>query len=295
MLLETMTKPSILFLGSGEFAVPVLQSLIDEGFPIVSVITQPDESPIHEYCVPNDISLRNSTEDVPGADIFVIASYGKILPEKFLSLPEHGTLNVHPSLLPKYRGPSPIQGALLAGETETGVTIMLTDDKMDHGPILAQEKYTINSSENYPILRDSLAELGAKLLISVLERLINGNVRKTEQDHEQATFTKLIKKVDGRIDWNADADTIVNLIRAYNPWPAGLTTFAGKNIKLLSARISSTTLPAGELKLDGEELIVGCGSNSIVVEEIQPESKRPMSGEAFARGYLKDSPPYTFE
>ncbi|MDA1334684.1 MAG: methionyl-tRNA formyltransferase [bacterium] len=290
-----MTKPSILFLGSGEFAVPVLQSLIDEGFPIVSVITQPDESPIHEYCVPNDISLRNSTEDVPGADIFVIASYGKILPEKFLSLPEHGTLNVHPSLLPKYRGPSPIQGALLAGETETGVTIMLTDDKMDHGPILAQEKYTINSSENYPILRDSLAELGAKLLISVLERLINGNVRKTEQDHEQATFTKLIKKVDGRIDWNADADTIVNLIRAYNPWPAGLTTFAGKNIKLLSARISSTTLPAGELKLDGEELIVGCGSNSIVVEEIQPESKRPMSGEAFARGYLKDSPPYTFE
>jgi len=267
-----MNKPSLVFFGTSDFSRPVLLALQKAEFDIKKIIDK-----------------TTDLADIPAADVYVIASFGAILPPSIINAPKHGTLNVHPSLLPQFRGPSPIQSALLAGEQKTGVSIMLTNEKMDHGPIIAQEILVIKKDEYYPELQNRLAELGGSLVARIIPDWVAGKIKAQEQNHRETTFTKLIKKEDGKIDWNEDADIILRKIRAYTPWPSTWTTLDSKMIKILRAR-AGTTFQAkpGTLALVHEELVAACGDNtSIVIEEIQLEGKQPTSGKAFANGYLR--------
>ena len=242
-----MSKPSIVFFGTSDFALPVVEGLVHEGYPVVAKIPPASE--------------------IPKADIFVIASYGKILKPDILSRARLGVLNVHPALLPKYRGPSPVQAALLAGAHETGVTIMLTDEKVDHGPILAQEKIVIDPDDTSESLMKKLFQAGAELLIDMLPRWIEGTLVAQEQHHPKATYTKLIKKEDGKINWSESSEVIERKIRAYTPWPSAWTMFGTMRVKILKAHLEN---------------------NSLVIDHVQPEGRTPMTYAEFARGYMKD-------
>ena len=231
-----------------------------------------------------------------GPDIAVVAAYGQIIPQAILDIPKIGFVNLHPSLLPKYRGASPVQYAILNGERETGVTIMLMDDKMDHGQILAQEKISINEDEDTPSLLARTAELGAKMLVPTIRGYINKTIVPREQNHEAATFSKILKKEDGQIDWQKSATEIYNQIRALRPWPGTWAVFRIKNqelrIKILEGRPSDETAPKGIeigefFKSSAGELAVKCGQDILIIETLLPEGKKEVSGTDFKRGYLK--------
>jgi len=204
-----MNKPKIIFFGTPDFSVKILEIMAKNDFLPALIITAPDKpkgrklklspSPTKEWAKKNKVPIKHNYDNLKptNADLFVVASYGKILPKNILEIPCHGTLNVHPSILPKLRGPSPIQTAILNGEKKTGVTIMLMDEKMDTGPILAQREleYPINNIQ-YSILENELAELGGKLLIETIPEWLNGKIQPTPQNNNEATHTKLIKKED---------------------------------------------------------------------------------------------------
>ncbi|MBU2634871.1 methionyl-tRNA formyltransferase, partial [Patescibacteria group bacterium] len=200
----------------------------------------------------------------------IVASYGKIIPKKILEIPKYGCLNVHPSLLPKYRGPSPIQTTILNGDKKTGVTIILMDEKIDHGPIISNSKFEIrNSKLTYGELNVKLAKLGVKLLIETIPKWIRGEIKIKPQDHSKATYTKILKREDGKIDWSKSAQEIERQVRAFNPWPGTFTFIKHKNktlrIKVLEADISK--------------------DNKLIIKKLQPEGKKAMSFEEFKRGY----------
>src|SRR3989344_324010 len=235
----------LVFFGTSKFAVPALKKLADSDYEIAAVITQPDKpagrkqelspSPVKEAA--QELGLKilqpsklDSKFEIPDSDIFIVASYGKIIPKSILAIPKYGTLNIHPSLLPKYRGPSPIQSAILNGDKETGVSIMVLDAEMDHGPVLANVKAQISNNKGFRELHDGLAVTGAELLMEVLAKYINGEIKPQPQDHSQVTFTKIITKDDGRIDWNKPAEVINNLIRAYEDWTVAWPTLDGQRM-----------------------------------------------------------------
>ncbi len=285
----------IIFLGSSDFSVFALRELITAHLIPFLVITVPDKpagrgqkiavSPVKRYLEsigykdgdivllqPEKLDhefLRRITETKP--DIGVVASFGKILPKTFLNLFPQGIVNIHPSLLPLYRGASPIQSAILKGDTETGATIMLVDEGMDHGPILAQQKFSIADYESrsgkkitFEELHDELARLGAQLLVETLPKYLEGKISPTPQDDARATGTKLIKKEDGYIDWSRPPAEIERMVRAYNPWPGAYTKL--KNGKIL--KIKKAEIVRGELKL----------------WIVQPEGKKEMPADAYLRG-----------
>ncbi|MFY9462661.1 MAG: methionyl-tRNA formyltransferase, partial [Candidatus Sungiibacteriota bacterium] len=235
-------KTRILFLGTPEFALPALQALIDAGYLIVGVVTQPDEPigrkqvltppPVkvlaEQYDIPVFQPLRLDARDfadkIPRPDLFIVAAYGKIIPKAILDIPRFGVINIHPSLLPRWRGPSPIQAAILAGDAATGVTIMKIDEQMDHGALIANYKLQItNYKTTYLELHNQLAEAGAKLLIEILPRWVAGEIAPIAQDETHATYCKLLTKNSGRIDWGKPAEEIERMIRAYHPWPGTWT------------------------------------------------------------------------
>ncbi|MEA3272416.1 MAG: methionyl-tRNA formyltransferase [Patescibacteria group bacterium] len=230
------TAKTLIFFGTPEFATPSLKAL-QKKFKVF----QP----------------KNITEIPANTDIAVVAAYGHIIPKKILEIPKFGFLNIHPSLLPKYRGPSPIQNAILNGDKETGVSIMLLDKKMDSGPILAQKKVKINENETYETLRNRLAEIGAKLLIKTLLDYVSGKIKPKPQNHKKATYTKLLKREDGKIDWSKPAEEIERMVRAYHPWPGTWTELNGKRLK-------------------------------IILNRVQLEGKKEMSLDEFLRGYVKN-------
>jgi len=239
-------KIKIVFLGSGEFGNKILQGLIKGGY-----------EPTVIYDFKKIEKLR--------PDLVIVASYGKIIPKKILAIPKYGSINIHPSLLPKYRGPSPIQMTILKGDKTTGVTIMLMDEKIDHGKIIDQKKYQIPKGINYKELKDILADHGIKLLIKIIPKWINGKIKAKEQNHSQATYTKIIKREDGEINWNKSVKEIERKIRAFDPWPGTFVFWKGKRIKILKAAI---------LK-----------NNKLVIKKLQPEGKKPMSMDDFLRGH----------
>ena len=244
-------KVKIVFLGTGEFGTTILQGLVKNTYkPFL----------VHD--------LKKVKKLKP--DLIIIASYGKIIPKKVLEIPKYGCLNIHPSLLPKYRGPSPIQTTILNGNKETGVTIMLIDEKIDHGPILAQQKWEIpNSRITYPELSQKLAQLGVKLLIQTIPKWIKGEIKTKPQDESKATYTKILKREDGKINWSKPDQEIEKQIRAFNPWPGTFTFIKHKSkalrIKVLEAEISK--------------------ENKLIIKKLQPEGKKPMTLEEFKRGY----------
>src|SRR3989344_7054197 len=211
-------KPAVAFLGTPLFAIPILEKLNKYIEPKLVVTVLADEkainSPVYEWALkhkipviaPKKISALSFEKDL--FDLFIVAAYGQILKEDVLSLPSYGTLNIHPSLLPKYRGASPIQSCIINGEREMGVTIIIADREIDHGPILAQEKITIEDSDDSNSLSEKLSLLVGELLIKALPKYLEGGLKPVEQDHSQATFTKLLRREDGKINWREKAEKI---------------------------------------------------------------------------------------
>ncbi|MAG28629.1 methionyl-tRNA formyltransferase [bacterium] len=254
----------IIFFGTPEFAVPTLKALIKAGFiDIKFVVTQPDK-PVgrhHSKLVPSPIKKESQKAgidvvdditkiDPTGADLGILVAYGKIIPKKLINSFPKGILNLHPSLLPKYRGSSPIQVAILNQDDETGVTIMQLDDEMDHGPIITQEKVKLDKTETAGDLHDKLAKIGADLFIKILPDYIAGKIKPKEQDHAKASFTEKLTKQVGKINWKKSKTEIEAHVRAMNPWPGAWTTY--KNKKLIIWKMSKDGTPK-EVQLEGKK------------------------------------------
>ncbi len=305
----------ILFFGTSNFAVKILQGLIDSEHQIVGVVTQPDkpvgrkqeiqQSTVSEIAKQHnlhllkpqtlkDIAVEEQIKDL-NADLFVVAAYGKIIPKNILDLAPKGALNVHGSLLPKLRGSSPIQAAILEGLTETGNTIMLMDELMDHGPILAQKTVEINPDDTYQDLEQKMAESGQILLINSLPNYLNGTLLPQEQQHSDATITKIIEKANGKIDWSKSAQEIYNQYRAYFSWPGVWTNYKNQIFKIHKCTLYEvqdpqhkkyvTDFKAGTIQQEGKNIFVVCGSGFLQLQEIQLEGKKTTSPESFLAGH----------
>lgn len=301
-------------MGTPDFAAAFLQALIQGKYQVVSVFTQPDKpqgrehetvfSPVKTIAVPNNIPVEQPTkisdaeiekaEDLE-PDLIIVAAYGKILPKKFLDTAKRGCINVHPSILPKYRGASPIQNALLNGETKTGVSIMLMDAGMDTGPILAQKPLSIDPNDTAITLEQKLITEAVPLLMETLPRFIKGEIEPTPQDAAEATLCELIEREDGRIFWNQSAENIYNRYRAFTPWP-GVFSYWKKSEGGLPLRLKFIALsyqknnPAiarsyGEVFEVGEKIGISTDCGIIFPESVQLEGKEMLPIKDFVRGY----------
>jgi methionyl-tRNA formyltransferase len=296
----------VVFLGTPEFAVPSLQALASH-YQVVAVFTQPDrprgrgnkiiESPVKMAARALSIAIHQperirrppASELLAGfgADLMVVVGYGQIIPQNIIELPRHGIVNVHASLLPKYRGAAPIQWAIANGDRETGVTIMQIDAGLDTGDILLASSLAIGQDETAPQLSSRLADLGAELLLEAVSRIEAGTSERHEQDGAQATIAPVLKKEDGLIYWSRSAQEIFNRLRGFAPWPGAYTSFRGNQLLVLSARPSEVAgLIVGRLSVSKRKVLVGCGEDtSLELLEVQPGGKSRMTAEAFLNGY----------
>ncbi|MEA2065448.1 MAG: methionyl-tRNA formyltransferase [Patescibacteria group bacterium] len=308
--MEKVKKVKIIFIGSSEFAVPILQELLNRDLRIIAVITQIDRpvgrkkiltaTPIKKFAQerrltilqPLKISLIKNKIKKLNPDLIITAAYGQIVPQAILDIPKHKCLNIHPSLLPKYRGSSPIQNAILNGDRQTAVSIMIMDAKMDHGDIIAKKRLKI-IDQNYTQLRDELSELGADLLVKVLPDYLVEKIKAKPQNHKNAIFTKILQRADGQVDWRKKAIEIERQVRAFYPWP-GSWSFLSNNKKLKIIQVSLLRIVGahknvGEIFLtDDKKMGVLCGHGSLVLERVQLEGKKEMSGREFMLGRKVD-------
>jgi methionyl-tRNA formyltransferase len=297
-----MQKIKTAFFGTQDFAATILQGLLDSDVVSVEMVfTQPDrktgrkqiveESPVKKlakkYNIPIDQpeSLKNYPLPLTPYSLGIVAQYGLIIPKKIIDSFPKGMINVHGSLLPKYRGASPIQAALVNGETETGVTIMLMDEKMDHGPILSQKRLPVDADDTYSTLAHKMATEGFVLLLNTLPEWLNGKLKAQPQDESQATFTKLLTKEDGLVDFNKTNEEIYNQYRGLTPWPGIWCVRNDKRLKLLKIIKSEKSLPASEALVESKHIFIGCGHGSIEVLELQLEGKSAMDAPTFLNGY----------
>ncbi|HYC79659.1 MAG TPA: methionyl-tRNA formyltransferase [Candidatus Binatia bacterium] len=296
-----MTK--VIFAGTSEFGIPALE-VLKNNYDLQLIITQPDKPvgrkkiltppPVKQWAIANGIKVIQPekislTENEIGEitpDIMVVASYGQIIPKKILDMPNKGSINIHSSLLPKYRGASPIQTAILNDDKETGVTIMQMDEELDHGGIYAQKKVLIDEADNYQSLHDKLAKTGAELLETTLPKILDGALKPQPQQHEIATKVTLVNRKHGKIDWTRPARQILQQIKALNPEPGTWTTLDKKSVKILKAeeaRNGRVDLP-GKPYIENKDLLVKCGDYSLKLTQVQPEGKNPMSGRDYLNG-----------
>ena len=306
--MKSCQDTKIIFFGTRELAARVLKRLLDAGYSPSLVVTGLDKpagrkqelkvSPVKEVALKHNLSVaqpENPTEllerkAVKEAELFVLSAYGNILSKELVELPPKGVLNVHPSLLPKYRGPAPERFALLKGEKITGVTIILLDEKIDHGPILAQEEFEIPETMKHEELHAKLGAIGGKLLVKTIPLWLEGKIELKEQEHLKATFTKKVIKEDGRIDWNKEAEYIARQIRAFDPWPGTFTTLNEKTLKILEGRaeeISSeySSLSPGTTISWEKGFAVVTAKGILVVEQLQIEGKNPVAAKEFLLGH----------
>jgi methionyl-tRNA formyltransferase len=298
---------NLVFCGTPRFAVPTLEKLVDAGFRIHLVLTQPDRpkgrglelvaSPVKESALKLNLPItqpdRIKTNEVFRAqltalnpDAIIIVGYGRIIPQWMLNLPPLGNINLHASLLPKYRGAAPIQWAIANGETVTGVTTMRIDAGLDTGDILLQRELAIAPEDTAETLSPRLALIGADLVVETLRSLQSGNLRPRPQDNSQASLAPILKKEDGLVDFSRSAADIFNRIRGFQPWPGAYTKFRGKNLQILKARTAPVALLPAELQVQSNQLLVGCGHNSsLELLELQLEGKKRSSAAEFVRGY----------
>ena len=295
---------SIIFFGTHDFATTILQGLIDSPlFDIKLVITQPDrpvgrkqelqESPVKTLAKKNNLNLAQPkslktfdfTDFRDFIDLGICAQYGLIIPESILNAPQHGTLNVHTSLLPKYRGASPIQSALINGETETGVTIMKMDAGLDTGPIILQKTLNIAPDDTYTTLDQKMAKIAILGLLEAIPQYISGALPPIPQANSQATPTRQLTREDGRIDWQKITSVIYNLYRGLTPWPGVWTTWDGKRLKLIKIKPSDKKKEAGVFATEKNKLFVGSKNGSIEILELQLEGKQQMDAQQFLNGY----------
>ena len=297
----------LVFCGTPRFAVPTLETLVAAGFRVHLVVTQPDRpkgrglelvaSPVKECALRLGLPIRQpdriKTNDEFRAqlagispDAIIVVGYGRIIPQWMLDLPRLGNINLHASLLPKYRGAAPIQWALANGETETGVTTMRIDAGLDTGDILLQKKLEIKPEDTAETIAPPLASIGAGLMVETLHGLQSGRVWPQPQDNSKATLAPILKKEDGLIDFARSAAEILNRLRGFQPWPGAYTKFRGKNLQVLKAHAIEKLLPTGQLLAEGDRLLVGCGRNtSLELLEIQLEGKKRTTARDFIHGY----------
>lgn len=299
----------LIFLGTPHFATPTLKGLAQTAHEILTVITQPDRprgrgmrpapTPVKTAALelglpimqPEKASSPAALEQVRRfePDVAVVVAYGQILKRDFLELPPLGCVNLHPSLLPRYRGPTPIQSAIMAGERETGVTTMLLDEGTDTGDILLQRELEISRDDTAGALHDRLAEAGAKLMIETLDAVESSSVVPKPQDESKATVTRKLTKEDSTIDWSLSAEEIFNLIRAMDPIPGCRTLLKGETLKVWKAEPLEGHAKGGEpgraLKAGGGDLIVQTGDAALKILELQPAGGRRMSANEFMRGH----------
>lgn len=297
----------VVFLGTPEFAVPSLEAVVSGGHEVVGVFTQPDRpkgrgNQMAESAVkvaasalslavfqPERIRRPENIEQLRNlaADLMVVVGYGQIIPQSIIDLAPHGILNVHASLLPKYRGAAPIQWAIANGETRTGVTIMQIDAGLDTGDMLLKRSVEIEPEENAPQLSTRLARLGSELLMTAIDEIKIGRIRSEKQNNAEASYAPILKKEDGRIDWTRRADEIYNRLRGFVPWPGAYTSFRGQQLNLLRAKpVEASNLLSGALIAENRRLYVGCGnSTALELLEVQLSGKKPMAATAFLNGY----------
>ena len=301
-----MTK--VVFMGTPAFSAPILRMLHEEGYDVLAVVTQPDRPvgrkkvltppPVKEEAVRLGLrviqpeKLRGSEELQQiinlGADIVITAAFGQILPKELLEAPRLGCINVHASLLPKYRGGAPIHQAIMDGEATTGVTIMYMAEKLDAGDIISQREIMIEDTDHTGSMFDKLSDVGRELLKDTLPSIIEGTNARIPQDESQVTYASNISREQERIDWHKDARTIYNQVRGLHPWPVAYTTFEGANVKIWWAQVgqTSTSREPGEVAAihkDYFEIATGEGS-TLAVLDLQPAGKKRMTAEEYLRG-----------
>lgn len=304
----------IVFFGTPTFSVPFLEHLIrDPEIEVVGVVTQPDKpsgrgaevtpSPIkilaQETAIPffqpsslkTDQQIGQILRDL-NADFFVVVAYGKIIPKAILDIPKHGCINVHPSLLPRHRGPSPMQWAIAEGDSTTGVTIMLLDEGMDTGPLLASEHLSIDAEETYESLVSKVHEVGPQLLSATLKRYEKDEIIPLKQDEAYATITRLLEKEDGHVNWSQTMEQIDRKHRAYSAWPGTWVCWQRKKNVCLRLKIVSlrpvdfrAEVPQGTVIIKEGQLFIDCADGTLEILEIQPEGKPKMKASAFIAGY----------
>ncbi len=297
----------IVFMGTPDFALASLDKLIDGGYEIAAVVTQPDRPkgrgkkltppPVKERALgaglrvlqPERVKDSGFIEALKelSPDIIIVVAYGQILPEEIINLPAMGCINVHASLLPKYRGAAPINWCIINGESRTGVTTMYMDKGMDTGDILLQRETEIGENETAGELHDRLAALGADLLLETLEGLQRNEVERKAQDHSAATYAPQLVRENGRVDWNLDAKSIYNIIRGTNPWPGCYTVYKGERMKLWEAKVleQKSRGTAGKVLEAGHGgMLVQAGSGTLLVTKIQMPSSRVMTVDEYLRG-----------
>lgn len=298
---------SLIFCGTPRFAAPTLEKLAEKGYRVDLVVTQPDRpkgrglelvlSPVKESALRLQLPItqpdriKNNDEfraQLTGLhpDAIIVVGYGRLIPQWMLDLPRLGNINLHASLLPKYRGAAPIQWALANGETVTGVTTMLIDAGLDTGDILLQQELPIAPDDTAETLAPRLAAIGAHLVVETLRGLELGAIQHRPQENSQASLAPILKKEDGLVDFSRSAGEIFNRIRGFQPWPGAYTKFRGKNLQILRAQLAQETISPGELRLHSDQLFVGCaGKTSLELLEVQLEGKKRSSAHDFIHGY----------
>lgn len=300
-----MTAWRIVFFGTPEFAVPSLRALRDTGDNVVGAVCQPDKPagrgqkptapPVKELAVASGVPVfqpeKLRTADAIATiaawqpELIVVAAYGKILPASLLAVPRLGCVNVHASLLPKYRGAAPIQWAILRGESVTGITIMQMNEGMDTGDILLQRETAIGDHETYGDLQTRLAHLGAAALIQALELLRRGELQPRAQDNVAATSAPIVRKEDGRIDWHRPAVELARAVRAYNPWPSAQTTLASSLLKIHRAHVVRDHAGGpGAIHVHDNTIVVSCGEGALQLDQVQLAGRKSLSAAEFIRG-----------
>jgi methionyl-tRNA formyltransferase len=298
---------NLVFCGTPQFAVPTLEKLVEAGFNVRLVLTQPDRpkgrglglvaSPVKRTAqrlglpiyqpekIKQNEELRAKLDAIAPAAI-VVVGYGRIIPKWMLELPKHGNINLHASLLPKYRGAAPIQWTIANGESVTGVTTMRIDEGLDTGDVLLQKDLAILDEDTAETVSPRLAAIGAELMIDTLRGLAEGTISPKAQKNDEATLAPILKKEHGRIDFGRSAQEIYNRLRGFQPWPGAFTTFRGKMLNITAAKPSAEKIPQAQLLVKDEKFFAGCGnSTGLELLEVQPEGKKRIPARDFVHGY----------
>lgn len=299
---------NIVFMGTPDFAVPSLKTLVKKGYGISCVVTQPDRPKGRKQVnTPPPVKVAAEQLGLPvwqpenirspecvkklqslKPDVIVTAAFGQILPRPILETPPHGCINVHASLLPKYRGGAPIHWAIMNGEKETGITLMYMVEALDAGDILVQRRVAIARDDTVGSLHDKLSHVGASLLCSALPAIVNGEITPVPQNEKEATFAPNIRREDEKMDWTRSAEALYNQVRGLNPWPVAYTVWESKPLKVSWAEIfseeASSKPPGTVTRVEEDGFVVACGRGQLKVKEVQPAGKRRMGAAAFLRG-----------
>ena len=298
----------IIFMGTPDFSVPALEALVKGGHQVIAAVTQPDKpigrgkavlmTPVKEKALEMGIPVYQPVKvrepefvktlaDL-APDVIVVVAFGQILPKSILEIPRYGCVNIHASLLPKYRGAAPIQWAVIDGEKETGVTTMFMNEGLDTGDILEKEAVPLDPKETGGSLHDKLSAVGGRLILSTLKGLEDGTLKGTPQTDEGSCYAKMLKKSLGDIDWTMDGAAIERLIRGLNPWPSAYTSLHGKTLKIWDADVTDREYgvePGTVAEVSKDQLIIQTGKGSLSVRSLQLEGKKRMDIQDFLRGY----------